>query len=174
MKDRRKYFICLLLFAVLFHASLSALFFFPVKRMLEKKLASIFENEHELIDIYFTKAEFTSVRQIHSKEFVFKGEFYDIKAKTLRNDTIFLKVYHDKQEKSIFSHLRNMMEKSDDGNQKKQTLAFFKMFDVFLSNSDTPNSLIASEIKNSFYANSCIMTSQLSIENNTPPPDFMA
>jgi hypothetical protein len=174
MTRRRTYFIRFLLFAVLFHACLSALYFIPLKKMLEKRLAKVFENEHELIDIYFTKSEYASVKHIHSKEFVYRGEYFDIKAKTERNDTVFLKVYPDKREKSIFSYLKNIVEKSDEGSQKKQTLAFFKMFDVFLSNSDTPNSLIASEIENSFYANSCKMTSQLSLENTTPPPDFIA
>jgi len=172
MTRRRTCFIRFLLFAVIFHACLSALYFFPLKKILEKRLVKVFENEHELIDIYFTKSEYASVRHIHSREFVYRGEYFDIKAKIERNDTVFLKVHPDKREKSIFSHLKNIVEKSDEGSQKKQTSAFFKMFDAFdvASYFKYPESTISSISKeNTAFVKALI--SQHNLRPQCPPPD---
>jgi hypothetical protein len=172
MTRRRTYFIRFLLFAVLFHACLSALYFFPLKQMLEKRLSKVFENEHELIDIYFTKSEYATVRYIHSREFVYQGEYFDIKAKTEKNDTVFLKVYPDKREKSIFSHLKNIIDKSDEGSQKKQTSAFFKIFDVFIPLNQSFQINPHSEKQTLYFSSIQKMQTQFASEQNTPPPDL--
>ena len=131
MKYRSKFVVYLLLLAVLFHASLSAIYFFPVKRILEKKVAAIFKEENQLLSIFFTGAQFARVAKLHEREFIYQGEFYDIKSKTIKNDTVYLTVYRDKHETSLFSHLQHLMKNSSNGEGKKQSISLLKMFDLF-------------------------------------------
>lgn len=132
-----------------------------------------FLNHDELVTLGFSNSELDEkVSFIHSREFVFNGEMYDIFSREERNDSIFFECVCDKNE--------NLLEKSFSiyfDNESKQNAKHPYIFNILrniiltglLPNTDFQLYNLISEYKYKFYA----FTISIFIDKETPPPRFV-
>lgn len=174
MTAPRKFSIYLLLFAVLFQAALSAVFFFPTKSILQSNLEEIFKDEKNLVDIEFTEPQFKALHKVNKKEFVYRGAFYDIKSIKKSGNKIILTVYLDKKESSIFEHLAQLLDKTSKG-KSNSTSIVVKIFDLFDSKISplTINQFAYKSFSCKWYLFSLEIQSQNKVLPQVPPPDYV-
>jgi hypothetical protein len=119
---------------VLFYSSLSAIYFFPLKKTIRKNLEQAFSDEKKLQSVYFSLTEFQNLRMIKSNEFEYNGELYDIKQKTVVEGIVYLSVYHDIREKSLLGNFTRRVEQSgsDSGKSLPSLIRIFDLFDDYI------------------------------------------
>ena len=60
-------------------------------------------------------------KRIHSKEFKYEGEMYDIIKQEIKGDTTWYWCVWDKEETALFSNLQELVDKAMSNNSKQQT-----------------------------------------------------
>jgi hypothetical protein len=144
-----------------------------IKRQIKKGASN---RDLVLLKVSFSleKTPSSDFQRIHSKEFRYKGEMYDIVEQETRNDTTFYLCIWDKEETALFANLDKLILRavSSDPFQKQENqklISFFKL-------------MFCEEIKDYFILNAFINKHHNLYLNlykspipgkSTPPPEYL-
>lgn len=117
----------------------------------------------------------SQITWIHSKEFRYRGEMYDILTSTKENGRVLLHCIHDVKESGLFAELDRMVDKGLNGDpqQRNQKLHWHKLFhSLFLSDS-TSDVPFAADVLNQLSSARLSFKLMRGMKPPVPPPQFV-
>ncbi len=174
-------FITILLFEIIFVPAA----YFLLRRIISNKARIEIENiqtfnypeEQKLLTFHLNDLDNNPDLQfIHSKEFRFQGEMYDIISKKKHGDSITYHCYHDVRETRLIAAVENIVRESigivysSEGKSFRQ-LNIKSQADQFISITEIKNNEFFQQIE---YNNFSCKTLQNHIEVPNPPPKYFS